>query len=142
VTAGGDEIKTTLSVERNTDVIIESVNVKKEASETSSAFNDKERKAEEISHNRMPKTELAAEEDDMEELKIGGSRFWINFPSRLIQQAKYSDHKQCMKLAGTIAAQTLKKNPQLARSLSADPVPVWSEIKSFVLNKFAQKIKK
>ena len=142
VTAGRDEIKATLSVERNTDVIIESVNVKKEASETSSAFNDKERKAEEIFHNRTPKTELAAEEDDIEELKIGGSRFWINFPSRLIQQAKYSDHKQCVKLAGTIAAQTLKKNPQLARSLSADPVPVWSEIKSFVLNKFAQKIKK
>ncbi len=137
-----DEAKTTLSVERNTDMIIESVNVKKEASETPSAFKDKECKVVEISHNRISKTELDTEEDDIEELKIGGSRFWINFPSRLIQQAKYSDHKQCMKLAGTIAAQTLKKNPQLAKSLSADPVPVWSEIKSFVLNKFAQKIKR
>ena len=142
VIARGDEIKTTLSVERNTDVIIESVNVKKKASETPSAFKDKECKTVEISHNRISKTELDTEEDDIEELKIGGSRFWINFPSRLIQQAKYSDHKQCMKLAGTIAAQTLKKNPQLARSLSADPVPVWSEIKSFVFNKFAQKIKR
>lgn len=142
VIARGDEIKTTLSVERNTDVIIESVNVKKEASETPSAFKDKECNTVEISHNRISKPELDTEEDDIEELKIGGSRFWINFPSRLIQQAKYSDHKQCMKLAGTIAAQTLKKNPQLARSLSADPVPVWSEIKSFVFNKFAQKIKR
>lgn len=137
-----DKTKTTLSVERNTDMIIESANVEKEASETPSAFKDKECKAVEISHNRIPKAELATEEDDMEELKIGDRRFWINFPSRLIQQAKYSDHKQCMKLAGTIAAQTLKKNPQLAKSLSADPVPVWSEIKSFVFNKFAQKIKR
>jgi len=141
VKARGDELKATLSVEKNADVNVESVNVKKEASKTPSAFKDKERKAEEIFHNRTPETELATEEDDIEELKIGGSRFRINFPSRLVQQAKYSDHEQCTKLAGTIAAQTLKKNPQLARSLSADPVPVWSEIKSFVLNKFVQKIK-
>jgi len=137
-----DELRTALSVEKNADVSVESVNVKKEASETPLAFKDKECKAEEIFHNRIPKTELATEEEDVEELEIGGSRFWINFPSSLIQQAKYSDHEQCMKLAGTIAAQTLKKNPQLARSLSADPVPVWSEIKNFVLNKFAQKIKR
>ena len=137
-----DEHKTTLSVEKNADVNVESVNVKKEASQTPSTFKDKEYKAEEIPHDRKAKTELDTEEDDIEELKIGGSRFWINFPSRLIQQAKYSDHEQCKELAGTIAAQTLKKNPQLARSLSADPVPVWGEIKSFVLNKFAQKIKR
>ena len=142
VIAMEDELKTTLSVEKNADVNVESVNVKKEASENPSAFKDKECKVEEIFHNRIPKTELATEEEDVEELEIGGSRFWINFPSRLIQQAKYSDHEQCMKLAGTIAAQTLKKNPQLASSLSADPVPVWSEIKSFVLNKFAQKIRR
>jgi general secretion pathway protein A len=142
VIARGDELKTTLSIGKKDDEKVGSIKVKEETSETSSVFKDNECRIEEILHDRTPKTELATEEDDIEELKIGGSRFWINFPSRLIQQAKQSDHEQCMKLAGTIAAQTLKKNPQLARTLSADPVPVWSEIKSFVLNKFAQKIKR
>ena len=136
-----DELRTTLSIGEKEEEKVGSIKVKEEASETPLVFKDNGCKIEEILHDRTPKTELATEEDDVEELKIGGSRFWINFPPRLIQQAKYSDHEQCVRLAGTIAAQTLKKNPQLARSLSADPVPVWSEIKSFVLDKFAQKIK-
>lgn len=136
------EDRTTLSIGEKEGEEVGSIKVKEETSETQPVFKDNGCRTEEILHDRTPKTELATEEDDVEELEIGGSRFWINFPSRLIQQAKYSDHEQCMKLAGTIAAQTLKKNPQLARSLSADPVPVWSEIKSFVLNKFAQKIKR
>ncbi len=137
-----DELRTTLSIGEKEEEKVGSIKVEEETSETPLVFKDNECKVEEILNDRTPKTELATEEDDIEELKIGGSRFWINFPSSLIQQAKYSDHEQCMKLAGIIAAQTLKKNPQLSRSISADPVPVWSEIKSFVLNKFAQKIKR
>jgi len=42
-------------------------------------------------------------------------------------------------MAGTIAAQVLKNNSELTKAAaSADPVPIWNEIKKFVLCKIGR----
>jgi hypothetical protein len=41
-----------------------------------------------------------------------------------------------VKLAGVLAAQALKKYPELTASPAVDPVNVWSEIRGHVLKKF------
>ena len=38
-------------------------------------------------------------------------------------------------LAGSIAASTLKQNPELTNSFYSDPVSIWGEIRDVVLDK-------
>ena len=38
-------------------------------------------------------------------------------------------------MAGALAAETMKNNPQLMTSYLADPVPIWQEIRDFVLTR-------
>ena len=81
----------------------------------------------------------AVNEEKLEEVDIGGQRFQIDISSSLIAQARTSDQDQRNKLAGTIAAQALKKNSELIKvAASADPVPIWNEIKKFVLCKISR----
>jgi hypothetical protein len=42
------------------------------------------------------------------------------------------------KIAGTLAAQTLQRYPQLAFSTSQDPVALWSDIRKSILNELEQ----
>jgi hypothetical protein len=42
------------------------------------------------------------------------------------------------KVAGGLAAETLKNNPQLMTSQFCDPVPVWQEIRDFVFSRITQ----
>lgn len=72
------------------------------------------------------------------EIEIGGSLVKIDFPSHMIQQAQFSTQENRTKLAGVVAAQTLKENPQLIKSPSADPVSVWCTIRDFVLSRITQ----
>lgn len=116
------------------------------------AYNGNEQKTGEIIHDSTVKTEMFSEEisftdvqtllegidvneEKLEEVDIGGSRFQLDLSSSLIEQARASDQDQRNKLAGTIAAQALTKNRELTKVASADPVPVWNEIKKFVLCK-------
>jgi len=79
--------------------------------------------------------DVAVKEEMLEEVDIGGSRFQIDLSSSLMQQAMVSDQDQRYKLAGTIATQALQKSRELTKAASADPVPIWNEIKNFVLFK-------
>lgn len=79
--------------------------------------------------------DVVVNEEKLEEVDIGGRRFQLDLSSRLMQQAMISDKDQRYKLAGTIAAQALQKNRELTKAASSDPVPIWNEIKNFVLFK-------
>ena len=54
--------------------------------------------------------------------------------------ATSSTRENRAKLAGSLAAQTLDKYPQLTSENAVDPVALWSEIKSLVLNAFEREI--
>ncbi len=81
----------------------------------------------------------AVNEEKQDEVDIGGRRFQLDLSSSLIEEARASGQDERNKLAGTIAAQALKKNSELTRvAASADPVPIWNEIKKFVLCKISR----
>ncbi|TVM03371.1 MAG: hypothetical protein CV087_05345 [Candidatus Brocadia sp. WS118] len=77
-------------------------------------------------------------QDSSSEIEIGECLVKIDFPSHVIRQAQISTAENRMKLAGVVAAQTLKENPQLIKSPSADPVSVWCTIRDFVLSRITQ----
>ncbi len=92
-----------------------------------------------LSNGQGHTEDTAVNQEEQDEVDIGGRRFQIDLSSTLIEQARASDQDQCNKLAGTIAAQALKKNVELTRvAASADPVPIWNEIKKFVLCKIGR----
>jgi hypothetical protein len=70
------------------------------------------------------------------EIRIGEYLIPIALPDSLIRQAASSTKEHRLKLAGVIAAETLKKHPELTASFSVDPVPIWQEIRNFVMNRF------
>ncbi|MCF6149514.1 MAG: AAA family ATPase [Candidatus Kuenenia sp.] len=74
-------------------------------------------------------------QDDIAETEIGECKLRIILPSDLIQQAQSTTQEHRLKLAGAMAAKTLKENPQLTKSPYADPVSIWSEIRDLVLSK-------
>ncbi len=89
----------------------------------------------------LPADPLPAERDTVlkdfsEELEIGNCRIRIDFPEPLIRQSRASTREHRSRLAGALAAETLKRNPQLMSSYSLDPVPIWQEIRDFVLTRF------
>jgi type II secretory pathway predicted ATPase ExeA len=67
------------------------------------------------------------------ETDIGSYRVQIIVPVDLMNQASLSTSEKRIKLAGTLAAQTLQRHPQLAFSTSHDPVALWSEIRKSIL---------
>jgi type II secretory pathway predicted ATPase ExeA len=78
-----------------------------------------------------------AEPDSEAEMSIGQVKIKINFPKQLMKQSLSSTQEHRFKLAGGLAAETLKKHPYLIASQSVDPVPIWVEIRDFVLNRMA-----
>jgi type II secretory pathway predicted ATPase ExeA len=76
-----------------------------------------------------------AETASEEEMSIGHVRIKINFPKQLLKQSLSSSQEHRYKLAGGIAAETLRKHPQLITPFATDPVPIWQEIRDFVLNR-------
>jgi hypothetical protein len=70
-------------------------------------------------------------------MSIGQVKIKINFSKQLLKQSLSSTQENRFKLAGGLAAETLKKHPHLIVSQSVDPVPIWVEIRDFVLNRMA-----
>ena len=88
-----------------------------------------------------PEPRLEAEtvlpvESAPEELEIGEVRISLNIHPDLIAEAKTGTEEFRVKLAGVLAAQALKKYPELTASPAVDPVNIWSEIRGHVLKKF------
>ncbi|HSO72478.1 MAG TPA: AAA family ATPase [Thermodesulfobacteriota bacterium] len=71
-----------------------------------------------------------------EELEIGEVKINLNIHPDLIAEAKTGTEEFRVKLAGVLAAQALKKYPELTSSPAVDPVNIWSEIRGHVLKRF------
>jgi type II secretory pathway predicted ATPase ExeA len=71
-----------------------------------------------------------------EELEIGEVKISLNIHPDLLAEAKTGTEEFRVKLAGVLAAQALKKYPELTASPAVDPVNIWSEIRGHVLKKF------
>ncbi len=76
------------------------------------------------------------EEPGPEELEIGEVKISLNIHPDLLAEAKTGTEEFRVKLAGVLAAQALKKYPELTASPAVDPVNIWSEIRGHVLKKF------
>lgn len=83
----------------------------------------------------LPEKPKTAEMDSEAEMSIGHARIKIQIPKQLLKQSLSASCEHRYKLAGGLAAETLKKYPDLVSSLSADPVPVWLAIRDFVLTR-------
>jgi MSHA biogenesis protein MshM len=84
-----------------------------------------------------PEEPERTEPDSEAEMSIGQIKIKINFPKQLMKQSLSSTQENRFKLAGGLAAETLKKHAYLITSQSVDPVPIWVEIRDFVLNRMA-----
>ncbi len=84
-----------------------------------------------------PAVEAAAEpepvaKDITKEVEIKGVKVLIVIPNHLIEQAKTVSPEQRLKIAGVLAAQVLKKQPEILSSPSVDPITLWSDIREIV----------
>ena len=73
--------------------------------------------------------------DILDEMEIGGVKVTINIPYHIVEQAQSSTHEHRIKVAGALAAQVLKKYPELTSTPSGDPISIWSDIREFVANR-------
>ncbi|MDR4497476.1 MAG: AAA family ATPase [Candidatus Scalindua sp.] len=73
-----------------------------------------------------------------EKIDIGETNVWLEFTSDFIEKVHSSNEEKCMELAGVMAAQTLRGNPQLTESPLSDPVYIWEKIKDYIVNKISQ----
>ena len=83
-----------------------------------------------------------SDKSDEEQPRIGRFRIGkIGIPSYIIHEAKSTTKEHRLKLAGVLAAQTLKKYPQLLESSpSADPITVWNEARNLIYSRIEQEI--
>jgi hypothetical protein len=81
-----------------------------------------------------------ARSDLYEEAIVGKFKIKIGIPLQILKVATSSTRENRIKLAGSLAAQTLDKYPQLTSETSTDPVALWSEIKSLILNAFEREM--
>lgn len=71
----------------------------------------------------------------IEELEILDIKVTINIPYHIVEQARSSTHEHRLKVAGALAAQVLKKYPELVSASLDDPISVWSDVREFVADK-------
>ena len=69
------------------------------------------------------------------EVEVGGLKFAVNIPHQIVKQAQSSTHEHRMKIAGTLAAQIMKKHEKLVAAPSVDPISMWSELREFIAGK-------
>ncbi len=84
-------------------------------------------------HRTRPEPQDASWETD-----IGSFHIKVSIPWEILRQAGSSSTEKKMKMAGSLAAQTLQKYPQLAFSSSHDPVTLWGDITQSILTLFEQ----
>ncbi|MFA4915100.1 MAG: AAA family ATPase [Syntrophales bacterium] len=78
---------------------------------------------------------LSTTGDFLEEIDMYGCKIEISIPAYLLDQGRSSTQEHRMKVAGVLAAQVLKKYPDLASSPAIDPISAWSDIREFITAK-------
>jgi type II secretory pathway predicted ATPase ExeA len=86
-----------------------------------------------LEHRYRPETH-----DESWETDIGSFHIKISIPLEVLQQAGASSTEKRVKMAGSLAAQTLQNYPQLAYSSSHDPVTLWGDITQSILSVLEQ----
>ena len=76
-----------------------------------------------------------AKKDISAEVEVGGLKFAVNIPHHIVKQAQSSTHEHRMKIAGTLAAQIMKKHEELTYAPSVDPISMWSDLREFVASR-------
>jgi type II secretory pathway predicted ATPase ExeA len=66
--------------------------------------------------------------------QVSGFEITIHIPGQILAEANTYTDAYCGKLAGTLAAETLAKHPQLTASYGTDPVRIWNELRDLILN--------
>jgi general secretion pathway protein A len=91
--------------------------------------------AEAVTAGSAPETAYESPASEIyEEAIVGKFKIKIGIPAQLLKMAVSSTRENRVKLAGMLAAQTLDKYPQLTSETATDPVALWSEIKTLILN--------
>jgi hypothetical protein len=96
---------------------------------------EKESIAEKPESAEVPTTSPEArvlKKDISAEVEVGGLKFAVNIPHHIVKQAQSSTHEHRMKIAGTLAAQIMKKHEELISAPSLDPISTWSDLREFV----------
>jgi MSHA biogenesis protein MshM len=70
-------------------------------------------------------------------ITAGGTSITITVPFDVTERARTSSGEYRLRLAGILAAEALKQNPQLVASHLADPVNIWGELRESFLALFA-----
>ncbi|HVO65870.1 MAG TPA: AAA family ATPase [Syntrophales bacterium] len=86
----------------------------------------------------MPEPKAAApaiKKEILEEMDVGGYRISINVPRHIVEQTQSTSHEHRIRVAGALAAQILKKHPELTTSSVDDPISIWSDIREFIANR-------
>jgi type II secretory pathway predicted ATPase ExeA len=79
-------------------------------------------------------TEPSPEKNNIEkEIEIHGLKVLIDIPSYIVEQSKNEPREHRMKIAGALAAQVLKKYPEIIASQYVDPITIWSDIRDAVM---------
>jgi len=93
--------------------------------------------ADTASPREMPKAheESAGKKEMVEELEILDVKVTINIPHHTVEQARSSTHENRIKTAGSLAAQVMKKYPELVSASPDDPISVWNDIREFIIDK-------
>jgi len=79
--------------------------------------------------------EPADKKEIVEILEILDVKVTITIPYHMVEQGRSSTHEHRLKMAGALAAQVLKKYPELVSASEDDPISVWSDIREFVIDK-------
>jgi type II secretory pathway predicted ATPase ExeA len=82
-----------------------------------------------------PKVALVIKKEILEEMDVGGFKIPINVPRYIVEQAQSSSHEHRLRVAGALAAQILKKHPELTSESPSDPISIWSDIREFIADR-------
>jgi len=74
-----------------------------------------------------------------EEMYIGAHRIKVEIPLQMIRDARSSSTEVRVRLAGRLAAHAMQAHPQLTVSSATDPVAIWHDIRTYILNAFERK---
>lgn len=77
----------------------------------------------------------AIKRDIREKLEIIGVKIMITIPYHIVEQERISTHVHRRKAAGDLAAQVMKKYPELVSASLDDQISVWSDIREFIVDK-------
>jgi hypothetical protein len=82
-----------------------------------------------------PKAAPVIKKEILEEMDVGGFKIPINVPRYIVEQAQSSSHEHRLRVAGALAAQILKKHPELTSESLSDPISIWSDIREFIADR-------